>query len=167
MLSDQNKRKKVVGRGNHNPAASNGELGEIKLLLGQVIATQKEQADEQQDIKDQLNEVEKGQAKHEDAATVVTKSVYTPDREHLPEFTIITARMVDPFALADACAAFARDDVRSGKVSIGQVRQESIYRHLRSMKGKLLEKGADHALQMEQNRSEASTSTPWAVGGGE
>ena len=64
--------------------------------------------------------------------------------------------MVDPFSLADTCAAILDPLVLSGKVSLGQVRRLSIYKHVRSVKGNLLEKCSKLAERQEEGKAEGS-----------
>jgi len=49
----------------------------------------------------------------------------------------MSARILDP-------------DVQSGRVTLGQIRRDSTYRHLRSVRGWLINKGAE--LAQEQSR---------------
>ena len=138
---------------------TNGQLGQVMAMLQQM-------AKNQADIEDHIQEIERNQEESHDPSYIVAKNVYDTDRKHLPEYTVITPRMVDPMALSDTCAAMLNPLVLSGQVSLGEIRQESIYRHLRSLRGNLLEKASQHALSQEQNKAEDSVK-PWNVGGGE
>lgn len=127
--------------------SNNGQLGEVVAALQRV-------AEQQQEFGERLDELDRKSSAAGEAQLLVAKRVFDTDRKHLPEMTVISLRMVNPFSLADACASILDDDVQEGRVTLGQIRRESIYRHLRSVKGNLLQKGSELAMQQEAQKAE-------------
>jgi hypothetical protein len=128
--------------------------GQVMALLNQIVKTQEEHTKAQGEFRERLDDVEKKGGVSNEAQVLVAKLVYNTPRELLPAFTSISLRMVDPFSLADTCAAILTDKVQSGEVSLPEVRRASIYLHLKSVKGLLVNKGAELALQQEVNKPE-------------
>lgn len=121
--------------------------GQVMVLLTQIAKTQGEQ-------NERLEELEKKGGVSGEAQLFAAKMVYdTPDRL-LPAYTVLSIRMIDPFSLADTCGAILSDRVQKEGVSLAAIRRGSVYLHLKSQKGLLLNKGADLALQQESNKSE-------------
>ena len=104
----------------------------------------------QQEVSERLEELESKKDLGGEAKLLIATRVFDTDRNHLPEMTNIPLRAVKPYSLADMSARILDPDVQCGKVTLGQIRRESVYRHLRSVKGNLLEKGTQ--LAMEQTR---------------
>jgi hypothetical protein len=101
-----------------------------------------------------LGELE-GQLNRSDGAQVIAaKQAYATPPENLSEYTIMSLRMVDPFSLADACHSILSPDVQYGAVSLSEIRRRSIYKHLRSVKGYLLDRCTKLAEQQEVNKLE-------------
>jgi len=87
-----------------------------------------------------------------DAARLyIADRVFNTDRSHLRELTVIPLRAVRCLDNADTVGSVLDPEVQAGVLTLGQVWRESHYRHMRSVKGNLLEKGKD--LAMEQARS--------------
>jgi len=107
-----------------------------------------------QEVRDRFEELEKKRDGSNQANVIAAKMVYDTPMNQKRRFTRISLRMVDPFSLADACHAVLDDDVQKGKVSLGQIRRESIYDHLNSVQGQLRDKATELALQQEQSRAE-------------
>ncbi len=115
------------------------------------------------DIGERLDDIEEKRDASGVARLLITERLYNTDRKHLPELTRISLRMVDPLSLADTAAAVLDEDVQEGKTSLGQKRQESIYRHLRSVGGKLLNDASE--LAKEQTRTaEVEAAEQWEAG---
>jgi len=104
----------------------------------------------QQEVSERLEELESKKDLGGEARLLIATRVFDTDREHLPEMTNIPLRAVKPYSLADMSARILDPDVQCGKVTLGQIRRESVYRHLRSVRGNLLDKGTQ--LAMEQTR---------------
>jgi hypothetical protein len=121
-------------------AGSNGGSSEQLRALTGLIQEMSERLEDMESKKDLTGE----------ARLLIATRVFDTDRVHLPEMTVLPLRTVRPYSLADMSASILHPDVQSGKVSLGQVRRESIYRHLRSVGGGLLDKGFN--LAMEQSR---------------
>ena len=120
-------------------------------LSGEELAVAiKALAASQQETLERLEELETKKDLGGEAKLLIAKRVFDTDRVHLPEMTILPIRAVRSYSLADMSAAILNPDVQCGKVTLGQVRRESVYRHLRSVKGYLLDKGSD--LAVEQTR---------------
>jgi len=109
-----------------------------------------------QEVRDRFEELEKKKDGSNQANVIAAKMVYDTPMNQKRRFTRISLRMVDPFSLADACHAVLEDDVQKGKVSLGQIRRESIYDHLNSVQGELRNKATELALQQEQSRIEGA-----------
>jgi hypothetical protein len=103
-----------------------------------------------QEITERLEDLETKKDSGAEARLLIAQRVYATERENLPEFTLLPLRSVRPYSLADMSARILDPDVQSGRVTLGQVRRESTYRHLRSVKGWLINKGAE--LATEQSR---------------
>ena len=99
---------------------------------------------------ERLEELETKKDLGGEARLLIAHRVFDTDRSHLREMTILPIRAVRAYSLADMSASILDPEVQCGKVTLGQVRRESVYRHLRSVKGNLLEKGTQ--LAMEQTR---------------
>lgn len=119
---------------------SNGGSSEQLRALSSLI----------QEVSERLEDMESKKDLTGEARLLIAQRVFDTDRVHLPEMTILPLRTVRPYSLADMSASILNPDVQSGKVSLGQIRRESIYRHLRSVQGTLLDKG--YNLAMEQSR---------------
>ena len=102
------------------------------------------------EITERLEDLETKKDLGGEAKLIVANKVYATPRENLPEFTILPLRSVRPYSLADMSARILDPDVQTGKLSLGQVRRDSTYRHNRSVRGWLLGQGAD--LAKEQTR---------------
>jgi len=122
-------------------------IEEIKEAVQAILHNQVED-------RERIEELERGRDGSKQAQVIAANMIYNTPREQKRGFTVISLRMVDPFSLADTCAAILSDDVQHGKVSLGQIRRESIYDYLRSVKGKLLDRGADLAMRQEESRVE-------------
>lgn len=101
-----------------------------------------------------LEEIEKKGNSSDGAQVIAAKQAFATPPENLSEFTIMSLRMVDPFSLADACHSILSPEVQSGSVSLSEIRRRSIYKHLRSVKGYLLDKCTKLAEQQEVNKGE-------------
>ena len=101
-----------------------------------------------------LGELEKGN-RSDGAQVIAAKQAYATPPENLSEYTIMSLRMVDPFSLADACHSILSPDVQSGVVSLSEIRRRSIYKHLRSVKGYLLDRCTKLAEHQEENKDQA------------
>lgn len=117
---------------------------------GQLAEALKALTAMQQDVRDRLDELESKKDLGGEARLLIATRVFDTDREHLPEMTNIPLRAVKPYSLADMSARILDPDVQCGKVTLGQIRRESVYRHLRSVRGNLLDKGTQ--LAMEQTK---------------
>jgi hypothetical protein len=141
--------------GNSRPAEEpdgNGHLTEERIL-----AILSEQLGElKREVRERFEELEKKTDGSNQATVIAAKMVYDTPPSHKRRFTRISLRMVDPFSLADACHAVLDDDVQKGRVSLGQIRRESIYDHLNSVQGQLRDKATELALQQEQNKAETA-----------
>jgi hypothetical protein len=117
---------------------SNGDTSGQLLALSKLL----------QEVSERIEDLESKKDLSGEARLLIAQRVFDTDRVHLPEMTILPLRTVRPYSLADMSASILNPDVQSGKVSLGQIRRESIYRHLRSVQGTLLDKG--YQLAMEQ-----------------
>ena len=113
---------------------------------------------------ERVEELERKSERSDGAQVIAAIQAYATPPEHLSEFTFMSLRMVEPFSLADACHSILSPGVQSGKVSLSEVRRFSIYRHLRSVKGYLLDRCTKLAEQQEVNKGE-TLGEPWEVGG--
>lgn len=140
---------------NRQQPEGNGRLTaeEMAGILAQAL---KPMQDFQQETRERFEELEKKESAAGQAALIAAKMVYDTPIKSKRAFTAISLRMVDPFSLADTCAAVLTPEVQSGQMSLGQIRRESIYDHLKSVGARLLLKGADLAMQQEQNKSEST-----------
>ena len=110
-----------------------------------------------------LDELDKKGNRTDGAQIIAAKQAYATPPENLCEYTIMSLRMVDPFSLADACHSILSPDVQSGAVSLSEIRRRSIYKHLRSVKGYLLDRCTKLAEQQEVSKTEGANE-PWEVG---
>jgi len=85
------------------------------------------------------------------AKLFIAGRMFDTDLEHLPEMANNPLRTIRPLADAATASAILDDDVQDGKKSLGDVWRESYYRHMRGLKGNLLEKAKD--LAMEEART--------------
>lgn len=130
----------------------NGHLAEegIAAILAEQLGAFKK------DVSDRFEDLERKKDGSNQANVIAAKMVYDTPMNQKRRFTRISLRMVDPFSLADACHAVLEDDIQKGRVSLGQVRRESIYDHLNSVQGQLRDKATELALQQEQNKAEGA-----------
>ena len=126
---------------------TDGHNGEQVELLKQILL-------KVQDHDAQFAEMKKDQDWAGKAKLIVSEAAYTPTRKQLPEYTVLSYRTVDPFSIAMVCAAVLSDDVRTNKLSLGEVYMESVERLLRSVKGITLNLAAQHAREQEVARPE-------------
>ena len=118
----------------------------------------------QQEVAERLEDLESKKDLGGEAKLLIATRVFDTDREHLPEMTNIPLRAVKPYSLADMSARILDPDVQCGRVTLGQIRRESVYRHLRSVRGNLLDKGTE--LAMEQTKqAEMEESDKMELGG--
>jgi len=103
-----------------------------------------------QEITERLEDLETKKDAGGQARLIVANRVYATERENLPEFTLLPLRSVRPYSIADMSARILDPDVQSGRVTLGQIRRDSTYRHLRSVRGWLINKGAE--LAQEQSK---------------
>jgi|GEM_PF-5293707 len=129
------------------PKPVNGDSLDEKAAL---IATLQSLAASQQETMERLEELETKKDTGAEARLLIAQRVYATQRENLPEFTLLPLRSVRPYSLADMSARILDPDVQCGRVTLGQIRRESTYRHLRSVRGWLIAKGAE--LAQEQSR---------------
>ena len=106
----------------------------------------------QQEVAERLEDLETKKDLGGEAKLLIATRVFDTDRAHLPEMTNIPLRAVKPYSLADMSARVLDPDVQCGRVTLGQIRRESVYRHLRSVRGNLLDKGTQ--LAMEQTKQD-------------
>ena len=117
----------------------------------------------QQEMSERLEELEHKKDLGGEAKLLIAQRVFDTDRKHLPEMTVLPIRAVRSYSLADMSASVLDPDVQCGLVTLGQIRRESIYRHLRSVRGNLLEKG--HLQAMEQaKQAEMEATEEWETG---
>jgi hypothetical protein len=145
-MEKSKREKKVEVEGNGHLTAE-----EMATILSQAL---KPMQDFQKETRERFEELEKKESVTGQAQLIAAKMVYDTPVKSKRAFTAISLRMVDPFSLADTCAAVLTEEVQSGRMSLGQVRRESIYDHLKSVGARLLLKGADLAMQQEQNKAE-------------
>lgn len=120
-----------------------------------IIAEQMKPMQEfQKEARERFEDLEKNKNAAGQAQLLLAKMVFDTPVRNKRAFTAISLRMVDPFSLADTCAAVLTEEVQSGKMSLGQIRRESIYDHLKSVGARLLLKGAELAMQQEQSKIE-------------
>lgn len=112
---------------------------------------------------ERVEELEKKGSRSDGAQVIAARQAYATPPENLSEYTIMSLRMVDPFSLADACHSILSPEVQSGEVSLSEIRRRSIYKHLRSVKGYLLDRCTKLAEQQEVNKMEG-VGEPWEVG---
>jgi hypothetical protein len=124
--------------------------------MADLVATIQALAKGQQNLLDRIEDMESKRGADGRAKLFMAQMVYDTDRRHLPEMTSIPLRAVRPYSLADMSAAILDPEVQCGTVTLGQIRRESIYRHLRSVKGNLLEKGAEQ-VKVETTSNEGDT----------
>lgn len=124
-------------------------LSQQSELLGKLMA-------KLNDHDAQFEEMKKNQDWAGKAKLVISEAAYNPTRQQLPGYTVLSYRTVDPFSIATVCAAVLSDDVRTNKISLGEVYMESVERFLRSVKGKTLELAAQHARETEVTKTEGS-----------
>ena len=119
----------------------------------------------QQEVAERLEDLESKKDLGGEAKLLIATRVFDTDREHLPEMTNIPLRAVKPYSLADMSARILDPDVQCGRVTLGQIRRESVYRHLRSVKGNLLDKGTQLAME-ETKQAEVEDIEGTALGRG-
>jgi hypothetical protein len=127
----------IVEGNNHQPPA------EVTAI---IESFRKEAADVIQEMRD-VAEKRDGAGQ---ATLFIAKSMLDTDRKHLPEMTRLYLRSVRPCSLADMSSSVFDPYVQAGIVTLGQIRRDSVYRHMRSVGGDLLNKAAE--LAMEQLR---------------
>ena len=128
-----------------NQKRDNGDMSAEDLA-----AALKALATLQQEVVERLEDLESKKDLGGEAKLLIATRVFDTDRVHLPEMTNIPLRAVKPYSLADMSASILNPDVQCGRVTLGQIRRESVYRHLRSVRGNLLDKGTQ--LAMEQTK---------------
>ena len=139
--------------------SGNGQDPDIEAIIATAIAQAMQpivvqQQALQQEVSERFGELE--DKKHVDTAQIIAaKLAYDTPREKKRAFSNIHQRMVDPLSLADTCAAILSPEVQNGEVSLPSIRRESIYDHLKSVKGLNLQNCSRLAEQQEQNQPEA------------
>jgi len=129
------------------PKPDNGDSVDERAA---VIASLQAVSASVQEVMERLEELETKKDAGSEARLLIAQRVYATQRENLPEFTLLPLRSVRPYSLADMSARILDPDVQSGRVTLGQIRRESTYRHLRSVRGWLISKGAE--LAQEQSK---------------
>jgi len=122
--------------------------GSIEALLEQQIEAFNNFA---RDVNQRFEDMERKQDSSGAAKLLIANRMFDTDSEHLPEMSNNPLRTIRPLADAATAAAILDDDVQSGKKSLGCVWRDSYYRHMRGLRGNLLEKAKD--LAMEEARS--------------
>ena len=153
MIKKKKEQVKTDGNG------ANPENGEVMAMLGDVVAQQlapflKAQEALQLEVAERFEDLE-GKKSVDTAQIIAARLAYDTPREKKRAFSNIHQRMVDPLSLEDTCASVLKPEVQSGEVSLPSIRRESIYDHLKSVKGLNLQNCSRLAEQQEQNQPEA------------
>lgn len=135
-------KQEVAAGGNHQTSA---EVLEIVESLRKSVA----------DIVEQVNDLAEKKDGSGQTQLFIARSMLDTERKHLPEMTRLYLRSVRPCSLADMASSVFDPSVQAGIVTLGQVRRESVYRHMRSVGGDLLNKTSE--LAMEQLRVSENT----------
>jgi len=115
------------------------------------------------DVNDRFDELENKRDASGEAKLFIADRMFNTDTKHLPEMTNNPLRTIRPLADAATAAAILDDDVQAGLKSLGEVWRDSYYRHMRGLRGNLLEKAKD--LAMEEARSvEKEIGEEWTTG---
>ena len=130
------KKEETQDNGNHQ-----GELITMLEAFGQLTKELTERVEELETKKDAGGEAKLFMAQH----------VFNTPIEHLPEMTTLAIRSVRMYSLGDMSGSVLDPDVQMGDMSLQEVRRVSYYRHMRSVGGNLMNKGAE--LAMEQVKS--------------
>jgi len=131
--------------------------------LDSIAASLQALAKSQQETSDRLEELEHKKDAGGEAKLFIAQRVFDTDRAHLSEMTVIPLRSVSPYSLADMSASVLDPAIQCGQVTLGQIRRESVYRHLRSVRGNLLEKGHQQALE-QAKQAEVEATEEWETG---
>ena len=104
-------------------------------------------------LREQVEYLENKKSSADVAKLYIANRMFNTDPNHLRELTIVPLRGVKALAHSDAVGSILSVAVQSGQVSPAQVWKESHHRYMRSVKGNLLEKGKELALE-EARQSE-------------
>lgn len=130
----------------------NGNDPDLVATMSQLVTAIESQNKSNKELADRVEELEHRKDSTGQAQLFIAQRVFDTDPKHLPEMTKLAVRSVRTYSLADMSASILDPLVQCGLVTLNQVRRESVYRHMRSVGGDLLNKGAE--LAMEQMRSQ-------------
>ena len=106
-----------------------------------------------QQMTERLDYLENRKEAGDVAKLYIANRMFNTDPNHLRELTIVPLRGVKSLANSDTVGSILMPAVQSGDVTLAQVWKESHHRYMRSVKGNLLEKGKELALE-EARQSE-------------
>ena len=135
-------------------APGNGTMDDLINGVREIATQQQAIIQANQEHSERLEDLERKRDNSGKAQVIAAEMVYNTPRDRKRAFTNISSRMVDPLSLADTCAAILTNEVQTGERSLGQIRRESLYDHLGSVKGFRVTKGAELAMQQEAGKAE-------------
>ena len=101
-----------------------------------------------QDVNDRFTDIERKTSEASDkAALYIAQRMFDPSREHLAEMSNNPLRTIRPMADANTAGSILDPRVQRGELSLPQVWLESYYRHMRGLRGNLIEKAKELALE--------------------
>jgi len=100
-----------------------------------------------QDVNDRFTDMERKAESSDKAALYIAQRMFDPAREQLAEMSNNPLRTIRPMADANTAGSILDPKVQRGELSPAQIWLESYYRHMRGLRGNLIEKAKELALE--------------------
>ena len=124
----------------------NGSIGALIAAFAQF----------KEDVGARFDELEQGKDASGQAKLYIAQMLFNPDSKHLSEMSNNPLRTIRPLADAVTAGSILDDDVQSGEKTLGEKWRESYHTNMRGLRGNLMEKAKELALeQVKGEREEA------------